>query len=254
MSGHSHFKSIKRTKEAEDQRRGKIFSKLSRAISLAAREGGDPKTNSKLRFIIEEAKRENLPKENIERAIKRGTGQLPGEKLEEVLYEAYGPGGIAIIIETITDNRNRTLAEIKHILNQYGGKLAGPGSVKWLFERKGCITIDAAAQASEDNKEEKAKPQNKENLEMAAIEAGAQDIYWQGDTLEVYTKPEEIGKVKENLEKRKIHIASASLDWVAKNEVEIGANQRKACQSLFEALDELDSVKDIYSNLKYVSN
>ena len=195
-----------------------------------------------------------MPKENIERAIKRGTGQLPGEKLEEVLYEAYGPGGIAIIIETITDNRNRTLSEIKHILNQYGGKLAGPGSVKWLFERKGCITVDANLQSDSDNKARESSAKSKEGLEMAAIEAGAQDIYWQGDTLEVYTKPEEIGKVRENLEKRKVHIISASLDWVAKNEVEINTDQRKKCQSLFEALDELDSVKDIYSNLKYVSN
>lgn len=137
MSGHSHFASIKHKKEITDQKRGKIFSKLSRQISVAAREkGGETSTNPALKVAIERAKEFNLPKENIERAIKKGTGELEGAKLESVLFEAYGPGGIAIIIEGITDNKNRTLGEIKQILNQNGGKLAGEGAVRWMFERK----------------------------------------------------------------------------------------------------------------------
>ncbi len=136
MSGHSHYKSIKYQKAIADVKRGRVFSKLAKEISIAAREGGDPTTNPKLRVAIEKARSVNLPNENIERAIKRGTGELAGEKLEEVLFEAYGPGGIAIIIEGITDNKNRTLGEIKQILNQNGGKLVGEGAVKWMFERK----------------------------------------------------------------------------------------------------------------------
>jgi len=136
MSGHSHWHSIKYTKQVADARKSKAFSKISREITIAAREGGDPNFNPKLKRAIERAKEFDMPAENIERAIKRGTGELTGEKLEEVLFEAYGPGGVAIIIEGITDNKNRTLAEIKQILNQNGGKLVGEGGVRWMFERK----------------------------------------------------------------------------------------------------------------------
>ena len=138
MSGHSHSKTIKHRKDAVDAKRGKIFSKISRLIIIATKEkGGDPETNPKLKLAIEKARAVNMPKDNIERAIKRGTGQLEGAKMEEVIYEAYGPAGAALIIEGITDNKNRTLAEIKHILNRFGGKLAAVGSVKYLFDRKG---------------------------------------------------------------------------------------------------------------------
>ncbi len=138
MSGHSHSKTIKHRKDAIDAKRGKIFSKMSRLISVAAKEkGGDPETNPKLKLAIEKAKEANLPKENIERAVKRGTGQLEGAKMEEFIYEAYGPGGAALIIEGITNNKNRTLAEIKHTLSRFGGKLANSGSVKYLFDKKG---------------------------------------------------------------------------------------------------------------------
>jgi YebC/PmpR family DNA-binding regulatory protein len=242
MSGHSHWKSIKRTKEAEDKKRGKIFSKLSREISVAAREkGGNPEINPKLRLVIEKAKQWNLPKENIEKAIKRGTGELTGVNLETVLFEAYGPGGIAVIIEGITDNKNRTLGEIKQILNQNNGKLASSGSVKWLFERKGCITLHAANQHGETKKED---------LEMLAIEAGAEDIYWHENILDVYAKPELLEEVKKNLEAKNIEIDSASLDWVAKEEISIDEKIKEACQKLFEELDENEAVQEIYSNLK----
>ncbi len=183
MSGHSHFASIKHKKAITDAKRSKIFSKLSREISVAAREGGgDPNFNPKLRTAIEKAKEFDLPAENIERAIKRGTGEIESAKLESVIYEAYGPGGIAIIIEGITDNKNRALAEIKQILNQNGGKLVGEGGVRWMFERK-------------------------------------------------VKKP-------------------GSLEWVPKQEIELGEKDKELALKLFEALDENDAVQEIYSNLK----
>ena len=243
MSGHSHARTIKHQKTITDQKRGQIFSKLARSIEVAAKEGGpNPETNAKLRVVVEEAKKFNLPKDNIERAIKRGTGELAGEKLEEVLFEAYGPGGIAIIIEGITDNKNRTLGEIKQIVNQNDGKLVGEGGVKWMFKRKGCIIVDLKMQ-NEGFK-------NKERLELMAIEAGALDIYWHGDILDVYTKIEELDRVKKGLEEKGIKAESASLDWVAKEEISLNEKDREACQKLFEALDENEAVQEIYSNLK----
>lgn len=241
MSGHSHAKTILHKKTITDAKRGKIFSKLAREISVAAREKGeDPEINSKLRLVIEKARQWNLPKDNIERAIKRGTGELAGEKLESVLFEAYGPGRIAIIIEGITDNKNRTLGEIKQILNQNNGKLAGSGSVKWMFERKGCIEVQSM----------KYEEKKKEELEMAAIEAGAEDVYWHNNILDVYTKPEELEKVKKNLEEKGVQAESTTLDWVAKEQIESDKKNKEACQKLFEALDENEAVQEIYSNIK----
>jgi len=243
MSGHSHYKTIKYAKGLADLKRGQVFSKLAREIEIAAREGGDPDFNPKLRVAIEKAKGLRLPTENIERAIKRGTGEFGTEKLEEVLFEAYGPGEIAIIIEGITDNKNRALGEIKQVLNQNDGKLVGEGAVKWMFERKGCITLRIT------NLDE-LRIKNKEKLELVTIEAGAQDIYWHDEMLDVYTKIEDLEKVKKNLEERGIKIDSASLDWVARKEIPLSEKDKGACQKLFEALDELDNVQEIYSNLK----
>ncbi|MBU2634847.1 YebC/PmpR family DNA-binding transcriptional regulator [Patescibacteria group bacterium] len=240
MSGHSHAKTVKRVKDAEDKKRGKAFSKIARVIIFAAKEGGgDPGSNYKLKMAIDQARQVNMPKENIERAIKKGTGELTGEKLEQFVFEAYGPEKTAIIIEGITDNKNRSLSEIKQILNQHNGKLAGAGSVKWLFERKGTITV---------NNEQKTI--NKEELELIVIEAGAEDIYWDDDALYIYTNPEELEKVKKNLEEKNIKIESSSLDWVAKKLIELEEKEKESCQKLFEALDENDAVQDIYSNLK----
>lgn len=240
MSGHSHFKSIKHAKEITDAKKGKVFSKISRLISIAAKEGGgNPEANAKLRLAVEQAKTVNMPKDNVQKAIDRGSGKVAGEKLEQFVFEAYGPGGIAIIIEGITDNKNRALGEIKQILNQNKGKLAGEGSVRWMFERKGVIIV---------NNEQKII--NKDDLELLAIEAGAEDIYWHEDFLDVYTKPEELEKVKRTLEEKEIKIESSSLDWVAKEMVEIAEKEKEPCQKLFEALDENEAVQDIYSNLK----
>jgi len=246
MSGHSHSKTIKREKNITDQKRGQMFSKLARVISVAVKEGGpNPETNSKLKIAIEQAKGSNMPKENIERAIKRASGgELEEEKLEEVFFEAYGPGGIAIIIEGITDNTKRTLGEIKQILSRGGGKLVGEGSVKWMFERKGCITINFQLLISNS------QFKNKEELEIAVIEAGAEDIYWREELLDVYTKPDELEKVKRNLEEKGIQTESASLDWAAKEEVPVEENIKETCRGLFEALDENDAVQEIYSNIK----
>ncbi len=240
MSGHSHFKTVKATKDANDAKKGKIFSKLGRIITIAAKEkGGDVAINAKLKAAIDKAKEFNMPKENIERAIKKGTGELAGENLEEISIEGFGPGGIALIIEGITDNKNRTLGEVKGILSQYGGKMAGEGAVKWMFERKGLISI------SQENK-------NKEELELAAIESGADDVKWSNDVLEIYVKPEDLEKVKKLLEEKKIKIESASLGWIPKEEITLSQKEYEASQKLFEALDENDAIQDIYSNLKLV--
>src|SRR3989344_4029330 len=188
MSGHSHFKTVAATKNANDAKRGKLFSKLARVITIVVKESGpDPLINAKLKTVIEQTKKFNMPKENIERAIKKGTGELVGENLEEISLEGLGPGGVAIIMEGITDNKNRTLGEVKGILGQYGGKLAGEGAVRWMFEKKGFIVIII------EN-----KPQ--EELEMLAIEAGADDVKIEKNMLNIYTKPEDFEKVKKALE------------------------------------------------------
>ena len=243
MSGHSHSKKIKREKAITDQKRGQMFSKMARVIWLAVKEGGiNPETNSKLKIAIEKAKGFNLPRENIERAIKQATGGGQEANLEEVLYEAYGPGGIAIIVEGITDNKNRTLGEIKQILSQNNGKLVGEGAVRWLFEKRGVITVIFDSQPS--------SIKSKEELELAVIEAGAEDVRWYDDDLEVYTTPDNLEKIKKTLEEKLVKIDSFSLDWVAKETVDSDEKQKEACQKLFEALDENEAVQEIYSNLK----
>ena len=242
MSKHSHWAKIKRKKELADKERGQMFSKVLRMISVAVKKGEDPETNSALRLAIEKAKEFNLPKEIIERAMKKGIGETAGQALEEVLYEAYGPGNIAILIESITDNKNRAFNEIKKILEANNGKLVTPGSVKWMFGRKGCIIVDCKLQI-EDLK-------NKEKLELTAIEAGAEDIRWSDEVLEIYTKVGDLEKVKKNLEAKGVKIESTSLDWVAKEETETSEENKIAVQKLFEDLDESEEVQEIYSNLK----
>lgn len=255
MAGHSHWKTIKYKKGAADAQRSKAFSKITRLISVAARElGGDPVSNPKLRTAIEQARKLNMPAENIEKAIKRGTGELESARLEEILLEAYGPAGAAIIIEGITDNKNRTLGEIKQILNQYGGKLASEGSVRWMFERKGTITIEIKNQKSP--KESLVPPTGQakiksDELELMAIEAGAEDIRWHDDALDVYTKPEELDKVKKTLEDKGLTVETASLDWVPKEYKNVEPQERETLEKLFSALDENDAVQEIYSNVKY---
>lgn len=239
MSGHSHFKTIKAQKELADAKRGKIFSKLGRVITIAANEKGpDPLTNSKLKTAIEQAKQFNMPRENIERAIKKGAGDLTGENLEEIFIEGFGPGGIALIIEGITDNKNRTLGEIKGILGEHDGKMAGEGAVRWMFDRKGRLYISAEGTP-------------KEALELIAIEAGADDIRWDDSVLEVYTKPENLDAVKKTLEEKHANIESAGLIWIEKESILVNPAEREKIQTLFEALEDNDAIQDIYSNVKY---
>ena len=240
MSGHSHAKTVMATKMANDAKKGKVYSKYGRLITIAVKDGGgsgDPEKNSKLKAIMEQAKKMNMPKENIERAIKKGTGELAGESLEEVSYEGFGPGGIALIIDGITDNSNRTLGEIKSILNQNNGKMAGEGAVRWMFERKGVITISGEGKTKED-------------LEMLAIELGADDIKSNEVNLDILTKPEDFEMVKKALEEKGIKIESSALDYIPKEEVEISEKDKAQAEKLFEALDENDAVNDIYSNQK----
>jgi YebC/PmpR family DNA-binding regulatory protein len=243
MSGHSHAKTVRKKKEADAKKRGQIFSKMARLIQVAVRQGGpNPETNSKLRMAIELAKSYNVPSENIERAIKRATGEIEGEKLEEISLEALGPDGVALIIEGITDNKNRTLSEIKNVLTRFNGKLASEGSVKWMFERKGCITVNLKSQNS--------KFKTKEELELIAIDAGAEDLYWYDDNLDIYCEIKDLEKVKEKLKERGVKIDSATLDWKPKEMIDLDEKKRQNCLKLFEALDELDSVQEIFSNLK----
>lgn len=236
MSGHSHWKTIKYKKGAADAKKGQVFSKLSREITIAAKEGGGDATfNNKLRMVVEKARSVNMPAENIERSIKKGTGELEGGSLESVVFEGYGPGGVAIIIEGITDNKNRTFNEVRQILNQNGGKMVGEGGVQWMFERKGIITVNH---------------ENKEDAELAVIEAGADDVATDQEFLEVYTKPEEIEKVKKNIEEKGLKIENASIGWVSKENLAISETDKKACERLFEALDSSEDVQEIYSNFK----
>ena len=241
MSGHSHFSSIKHKKEFEDQKRGKIFSKIARQIIVAVHQKGPkPETNYELKMIMEKAKSSNMPKINIERAIQKGSGQGGGNKLEEFTFEAYGPGGTAIMIEGITDNKKRALGEIKQILDKNGGKLVGEGSVKWMFQKQGVIELDL----------DKQQNKTKDDLELDSIESGAQDTRWTDNILEVYTPPQNLEEVRKQLKDKGDKTESSNLEWVASKEIEIKDRQYQTAEKLLDALEENDDVQNIYSNLK----
>lgn len=244
MSGHSHAKTIAHQKNITDQKRGQIFSKMARLVAIAVRDGGpNIETNYKLKTAIERAKEFNMPNDNIDRAIKSAGGGLDGKTLNEFLFEAYGPGGIALLIEGITDNKNRVLLEIKQILTQHNGKLAQEGSVRWMFERKGVVAILL------DDQPESWK--NKEALELKAIEIGAENFVWRPDNLfEVQTAADKVQIIKEEFEKQGIKIESSSIGWTAKIEIPISETDKKRAEKLFNDLDENNDVQDAYSNLK----
>lgn len=236
MSGHSKWSQIKRQKGAADQKRGQVFSKLTNAIILAARGGGDPNANFALKIAIEKARLANMPKENIERAIKRGTGELGGAKIEEALYEAIGPVGIGILIEAVTDNKNRTNSQIKNILGKFGAKLAGSGAVQYQFERMGKLLIDLEGRDSQE-------------IELIIIDAGALDFEEHDDVLAVYTQPEELSRVKKSLEGQNLNIEEASLSWEPKNLIKIAdSDLAHKMIELMDALDSQDEVTAVYSN------
>jgi len=240
MSGHSHWSSIKHQKGVADAKRSQAFSKVTRVIILAAKQGGDPNTNSKLKMAMEQARKVNMPNDNIERAIKKGLGETEGEIFEEIVLEAYGPSGTALIIECITDNRNRTINEIKSVLSQNVSKLASEGSVKWMFDRKGVIVASLKAQKPDTTKDA---------IELEVIDQGAENLSWNDELIEIYTKPEELEKIKKGLEEKGMVIESASLDWVAKEIINTGEKEKETIEKIFEALDDNDAVQEVYSNL-----
>ncbi len=240
MSGHSRWAKLKHFKGALDAKKGALFSKISHAISVAARQGSDPETNFKLRLALEKAKQANMPKENVERAIKRGTGELGEEKIEEVIYEVFGPGGSAIIIEAITDNKNRTMANLRRILNQYGGTLGGTNSVLWMFKRKGIIRITSY----------KSKIQNLDDFQLKIIDLGAEDIKEETGEVAIYTLPENLQKIKEAIEAMGIKVDYAEIEWFANNPIKIGPEDKKKIDALFTELDEDPDISDYYSNIE----
>lgn len=237
MSGHSKWSTIKRKKGAEDAKRGKIFTRVARDLTLAARDGGgDPTMNASLRLAIDKAKAANMPKDNIERAIKRGTGELEGGELEEITYEAYAPHGVATLIKCLTDNRNRTLSDIRRVFNKHGGNMAEQGAVGWMFDTKGYITVPTA----------NADP---DEVFMIAVDAGADDVEISDDVIEVYTPPASLHAVREAIEGAGVTVGEAELSQFAKAEVELGVKETLSVMSLIELLEDLDDVDTVYSNL-----
>ncbi|RMG85618.1 MAG: YebC/PmpR family DNA-binding transcriptional regulator [Chloroflexi bacterium] len=237
MSGHSKWSTIKRKKGAEDAKRGKIFTRLARDITLAARSGGgDENANPKLKLAIQKAKAANMPKDNIERAIKRGTGEIDGGDMEELVYEGYGPEGVAFIVEALTDNKNRTLAEVKHAFSKGGGNLASAGSVLWQFDQKGFIQL-------------KGEGLDFEEVFMIAAEAGADDVVQEEGIIIVYTPRELFAAVEQALTEAGLEIEDSGLRWIPQNEQEVSADAALKNMKLMERLEELDDVQSVSSNL-----
>ncbi len=236
MSGHSKWATIKHKKGKTDAKRGKLFSKLSRAITVAAREGGaDPGMNIALANAIEKAKAESMPKDNIERAVQRGSGGSEAEQYESIVYEGYGPAGVAIIVEVLTDNRNRSAAEVRNIFSKHGGQLAQPGAVAWGFERRGSITVDGTKY-------------DEDTVMTAAIEAGADDVVQDGDQFEVLTQPAEFAAVRDALRASGIELEAAELTMVPKNSVKLEENDARKTMKIMEALEDSDDVQEVYAN------
>jgi YebC/PmpR family DNA-binding regulatory protein len=236
MAGHSKWAQIKHKKKVVDARRGQLFTKLTRAIQVAAREGGgDPAGNASLANAIQKAKDARMPKDNIERAIAKGTGADGGaDAIESVTYEGYGPGGVAILVEALTDNRNRTGAEIRHAFNSHGGSLGEPGSVSWTFEKKGELVADASRYSEDDL--------------LAAIDAGAEDISLDGDVWEVVTEPSDLARVREALEAAGVELDSADLAMRPTTRAPVDENQVGTLMRLIEALEDHDDVQAVHAN------
>ncbi len=240
MSGHSKWATIKRKKAVLDSKRGKIFTKLIKEITIAAREGGgDPAGNPRLRLAIDNAKSQNMPQENIERAIKKATGELEGVTYHELTYEGYGPAGIAVLVEVATDNKNRTVAEVRHLFSKNGGNLAENGSVVWMFDRKGVITLPSEGKKEDDVME-------------IVLEAGADDLTTEEGYFEVQTSVESFETVRKALADKKFTIENASLQWIAKNLIEVKGEDAEKVMKMIEALEDIDDVQNVYSNADIV--
>jgi YebC/PmpR family DNA-binding regulatory protein len=239
MSGHSHWATIRRKKGAADAKRGQLFTRLAREIVIAAREGGgDPDSNFRLALAVEKARANNMPKDSIERAIKRGTGEdKDSESFEEVLYEGYGPHGVALMVEVVTDNRNRTVAEIRHTLTHSGGSMAEVGAVSWQFDRAAYFSFPASAMDYDKAFE-------------LAIEAGADDVQQDGDMVEIIGPVDSFKEIADRLSAAKVHPEEAGLRMLPKQEIELGVDESLQVLRVIETLEDLDDVQDIYHNLK----
>jgi len=236
VSGHSKWATIKHKKGKTDARRGKLFSKLSRAITVAAREGGtDPAMNISLANAIEKAKAESMPKDNIEKAIGRGGGGVEGEQYESILYEGYGPAGVAIIVDVLTDNKNRSAAEVRNIFSKHGGQLAQPGAVAWGFERRGSIVVDGSKYDEDD-------------IMAAAIDAGAEDVVQDGDEFQVLTTPADFAAVRDALTAAGIEFENADLTMIPKTTVKLEENDARKTMKIMDALEDSDDVQEVYAN------
>jgi YebC/PmpR family DNA-binding regulatory protein len=237
MSGHSKWSQIKRQKGVNDVKRGASFTKMGREISVAARAGGgDQDGNFRLRLAVERARAVNMPLDTIKRAIEKATGGGEGEQFEEIIYEGYGPSGVAILVETATDNKNRTAADVRSILTKAGGALAGAGSVAWQFEPRGVITLASGG--------------DKDELALIAIDAGADDVDSSGDQVEVYTRPGDLEAVRRSLEKAGVKIESAEMSMSPKNTVELDASKARQALRLVELLEDLDDVQRVTANFE----
>ncbi|MGI6376036.1 MAG: YebC/PmpR family DNA-binding transcriptional regulator [Anaerolineae bacterium] len=238
MSGHSKWATIRRAKGANDAKRGAMFTKLGHEIALAAREGGpDPDSNFRLRIILDKARSANMPKDNIERAIKRGAGDGgEGGGLEEHIYEGYGPNGSAIILQTLTDNRNRTVAEVRHVFSRFGGNLGADGCVAWMFERKGVILINA-------------QDEDPDEIMLVAIDAGADDVQVSDDEIEITTALQDFKVVLDTLSEASYAIESSSIEWVPNSRIDMSEAETIRNLKLVEALEDLDDVQEVFSNL-----
>lgn len=236
MSGHSKWATIKRKKAATDAKRGKIFTTIIKEITIAARDGGgEIDSNPRLRQAVSNAKSANMPSDNITRAIKKGTGELPGVSYEETSYEGYGPAGVAIMMECLTDNKKRTVAEIRHLITKYGGNLGENGSVSWMFDKKGQITLQADGQ-------------DEDSVFEAALESGAEDFEADGDVYIVSTDPSQIMSVRDALEEQGYEVESANIDMVPKNMQNIESDKEQSVITLLEALEDHDDIKAVYTN------
>jgi len=239
MSGHSKWSQIKRQKGVTDARRGQLFTKLAREIIVAVREGGsNPEANFRLRLAIQKGRDSSMPLDNIERAIKRGSGHAEGASLAEMVLEGYGPNGVAILVTALSDNRNRTLQDVRNIFYRHGGNLGESGCVAWLFDSRGLITVETNAQDAE-------------RLALEAIDAGAEDVRIEKNFVDIYTKPEELEKVREALEQKNIAIASAELSMVPKTIFELEEKAALQTLKLLDKLEELDEVQHISSNADF---
>jgi YebC/PmpR family DNA-binding regulatory protein len=239
MSGHSKWSTIKRKKGAADAKRGKIFTKLIKEITISAREGGgDPSANPRLRLAVDNAKSANMPADNIDRAIKKATGELAGVTYYELTYEGYGPGGVAVLVEVATDNKNRTVAAVRHAFTKYGGSMGENGSVAWMFDRKGIITMPAQNKTEDD-------------IMDIVLETGAEDLQSEDEFFEVQTSLETFEPVRKALVAKNLEIENASLQWIAKNIVNVGGDEAEKVMKLIEALEESDDVQNVFSNADF---